>query len=111
MKSVRFSDVNDFFFIDAIPNATKLIRYENNNSSFSEEELENEIKYRKQHAWEKVRREYKKLIFESKILKKNIIEAKDNGDNDELEIFNEKMFMNLVNQELYTRQMIYLKLM
>jgi len=110
MKSVRFSNVNDIFLIPAIPDATKIIVPDKNTYSYSDEELKTQIKVRKEAAWKQVRQEYIILDRQYKDLKKCILEAKEN-DEDELDIFYEMMFLNLVYQELCTRKMIYLKIM
>jgi hypothetical protein len=83
---------------------------ETSNSSYSDEEIKNQIKVRKEAAWKQARREYMILNRQYKDLKKCILEAEED-DEDELETFHEIMFLNLVYQELCTRKMIYLKIM
>lgn len=110
MKSVRFSDKNEIFLIPAVPDVRKIIVPERNPHSYSEAELKIEIERRKHDVWKQAIDKYAKLLYQYEDLKKCISEAEED-DEDDLELFNEMMCLNLINQELYTSQMIYLKMM
>lgn len=110
-KRVSFSDINDVFMIPRVEGTKKLMSpWKNERILYSEEDLEEQIKNRRDYAIRHTKKKFMELERQYKELQQYIMSLDEDDDDyyDEYELYRNMMEENFFEQSALTRKLIAL---
>ena len=110
-KRVSFSDINDIFTIPRVEGTKKLMfPWKNERILYSEEDLEEQIKNRRDYAIRNAKKKFMELERQYKELQQYIMSLDEDDDDyyDEYELYHTMMEENFFEQSVLTRKLIAL---